>query len=176
MTDFVAGQIGQQAQDVTGTPTDPDALAHAAHAAAGLGVTEADLDAIREQLARFKAQLDAQAAAQRAATPDDVSSSVAALQVQADNHGDPAVIALAADAAKAAESAVESGDFGPLSVIVSRITRQLNRNPAGPGDQFHFSQLRDTAAVHLPDVIDAASPQSADVVPAGKVVAGSVVG
>ena len=62
---------------------------------------------------------------------------------------------------------------------MARIAKQLQANPAAPGDQFHYNQVRDTAAVHIPDVIEAWVPPSAPPstvnLPA-KVVAGSVVG
>ena len=177
---YVTDQLGQQAADVRGADSVED-LGQAAHAQAGIGVTEADLDAIRAQLASFKAQLDAQAAAQRQATPDTITSSVAALQTQLANHGDPVAIELGNDAAEAARNAAESGDTAALASIAARLAKHLVRNAPGPGDQFHYRQVLDTAQTHIPDVIEAFRPPSSavavgsDRAPA-KVVAGSVVG
>lgn len=178
---YVADQIGQHAETVRGDTASPDDIAQPLQAQAGIGVTEADLDGIREQLAAFKAQLDAQAQAQRQATPDTLRSSVAALGVQLANHGDPAAIELGKDAAEAAENAAESGDTGALGNIIKRIEQHLRRHPNGPGEQFHYNQVLDTVAQHIPDVIEAFQPPSSDLAvtssraPA-KVVAGSVVG
>lgn len=182
MTDpneFVAAQIGQQAQNAMGGATEAD-IAQAAQASAGIGVTEADVTAIFAQIQALQKRLDAAEAERRAVAPDALTSSVAALNVQLANHGDPVAIELGADAAEAAKNATDSGDTGPLEQIIQRIGKQLTRNPAGPGDQFHYRQALDTATVHLPDVIEAFVPPSPASAVAGgppaKVVAGSVVG
>ena len=184
MTDpneYVAGQIRQQAQDVKGTTASPEELAQAAQATSGLGVTEADLEAIMAQLAQFKARLDAQEQAQRKATPDTLRSSVAALVTQLANHGDQAAIELGKDAVEAAETAAGGGAIAPLANIAEKLAKHLIRHPAGPGDQFHYRQVLDTAQTHIPDVIDAFQPPSdaqaigSDRAPA-KVLQGSVVG
>jgi hypothetical protein len=178
MTDpsgYVADQIGQQSAGVPAGVPEAD-IAQAAHASAGLGVTEADLDAIKAQLASFQAQLNQAVAAQRAIAPDALTSSVAALNVQLANHGDPVAIELGKDAAEAAAGAADSGDTGALSSIVSRIAQHLKAHPAAPGDQFHYRQVLDTAAVHIPDVIDAVKPVEQIGADVARVVAGSVVG
>jgi hypothetical protein len=177
MTDpsgYVADQIGQQAGPPAAVP-EAD-IAQAAHASAGLGVTEADLDAIKAQLASFAAQLAAQARATRNIAPDALTSSVAALNTQLANHGDTVAMELGKDATEAAANAAESGDTGALSSIVARIAQHLKAHPAGPGDQFHYRQVLDTAAVHIPDVIDSLKPAEEIGTDVARVVAGSVVG
>ena len=186
MTDpneFVAAQIGQQADTALGAgapEADLAAAAQQAQATAGIGVTEADITSILAQIKAMQARLDAAEAQRQASAPDSLTSSVAALRVQLANHGDPAAMALGEDAAEAAKNATESGDTGPLGKIVERIAAQLAKNPPPPGDQSHYQQARDTAAVHLPDVIGAFVPPSSAVAVSGgepvKVVAGSVVG
>jgi hypothetical protein len=173
--DYVADQIGQMASADPGASSETD-LAHAAHASSGLGVTEADLDAIKAQLASFQAQLAQAIAAQSALAPDALTSSVAALTTQLANHGDPVAIELGKDATEAAANAASSGDTGALSSIVARIAQHLKTHPAPPGDQFHYRQVLDTAAVHIPDVIDALKPVEHIGADVAKVVAGSVVG
>jgi hypothetical protein len=177
MTDpgYVADQIGQMAASNPAASSETD-LAQAAQSSAGLGVTEADLDAIKAQLASFQAQLNQAMAAQRAVAPDALTSSVAALNVQLANHGDPVAVELGKDATEAAANAAQSGDTGPLSSIVARIAQHLKAHPAAPGDQFHYRQVLDTAAVHIPDVIDAVRPVETVGADVARVVQGSVVG
>jgi hypothetical protein len=172
---YVADQIGQMANADPGAASTTD-LAEAVHGSAGLGVTEADLEGIKALLASFQARLEAAEATQRAVTPDALTSSVAALNVQLANHGDPVAMELGKDATEAAASATESGDTGPLENIIARIAKQLVANPPAPGDHFHYNLVRDTAAVHVPDVIVAFAPQSSAELAREKVIAGSVVG
>jgi hypothetical protein len=180
--DFVAGQLGQQAGSVLGQGASEEEIAGAAAAHAGSGVTEADLDGIKALLAQFQRRLDAAEAQRQQLAPDALTSSVTALQTQLDNHGDPVAIELGKDAFEAAKSAAETGELGPLAAIAAKIAEHLRRHPAGPGDQFHYRQVLDTAAQHIPDVIEAFRPQAAagqelaSTRPPAKVVAGSVVG
>ena len=182
--EYVAAQIGQQAENTlapAASEQDIAAAAQAAQATAGIGVTEADVTAIFAQLKALQARIDAAEAQRQASAPDSLTSSVDAMRTQLANHGDPAAMALGEDAAEAAKNATETGDTGPLEKIVARIEAALRRNPPPPGDQSHYRQALDTAAVHVPDVIDAFTPPSSAAAvasdrPPAKVVAGSVVG
>ena len=182
--EYVAAQIGQHADDTLAPAASEQDLAQAgmaAQASAGIGATEADISAIFAQLKALQARIDAAEAQRQASAPDSLTSSVASLQTQLANHGDPAAVALGEDAAEAAKNATETGDTGPLGKIVARIEAVLRRNPPPPGDQSHYRQALDTAAVHVPDVIEAFTPPSSAVAvtsdrPPAKVVAGSVVG
>jgi hypothetical protein len=179
MTDpqqFVAAQIGQQAGPAQPAASETE-IAQDLQSQAGMGVTEADLDAIKAQLAAFQKQLNAQAAAQAALAPDTLTGSVASLVTYLQGHGDPAALELGADATEAAKAAADGGNTGALSGIIARIEQHLRRRPPYPGENFHYNNALAIAS-HLPDVIDrvneAAGP-SEDRAPA-KVVAGSVVG
>ena len=66
----VAAQISQMADDAPAPVASESEIAESALAHTGLGVTEADINGILAQLADFKRQLDAQAAATKAAAPD----------------------------------------------------------------------------------------------------------
>lgn len=174
----VADQIGQIARTTQpGSGASEEEIAQGAQAQAGIGVTEADLDAIKAQLADFARQLKAQAAAASAGSPDDLTGSVASLVHYLEAHGDPAAVALGADATEAAKAAAsEGGNTGALSGIVAKIEAHLRQRPPYPGENFHYNNAVAIAS-HLPTVIDRVAPAGSDVaVPSGKVVAGSVVG
>lgn len=152
-TAYVAGQLAEQAGSVTGQTVDQDELAQAAHAAAGSGVTEADIDAIRAQLASFQAQLDKQAAASAQATPDALTGQVGSLNDYLLHHGDPVAKQLGQDAADAAKSAASDGNTGPLSAIVAKIRERLEGNPPYPGENFHYHSAVAVAS-DLPRLIE----------------------
>jgi hypothetical protein len=172
-----AEQIRQQGDTVLGQGASEQEIATAAQAHAGIGVTEADIDAIRQQLASFQKQLDAQAAAQAKVSSDAITGSVATLVHHLEGHGDQAAIELGKDATEAAKAAVSGGNTGALSGIIGRIAAHLRRNPPYPGENFHYNSALSTAE-HLPVVIDRvnASAEPRDDQAPAKVVAGSVVG
>lgn len=177
MSDQFAAQAAEQIGQMAAAPgsSGQDDVAQAALAASGLGVTEADIDAIKAQLADFARQLKAQAAAQAKATPDDITGSVASLEHYLRHHGDEEAQALGADAAEAARGIAAGGNTGALSGIVGRIAAHLRAHPPAPGENFHYRSALGLAE-HLPVVIDrVASASGSEQVP-GKVVAGSVVG
>lgn len=173
MTDYTADQIGQMASAPVGAG--PDEAASAAVATTGLGVTEADIEAIQARLASFERQLKAQAAAQAKATPDDITGSVASLEWYLRHHGDEEAQALGADAAEAAKSVAAGGNTGALRGIAVKLAAHLEAHPPAPGDQHHYRGALGTAK-HLPVILDRAeSARDGEAAP-GKVVAGSVVG
>lgn len=168
MSDPTADQIGQIAQNQP-QPVSESELA--AQAPSGIGVTEADIDAIKAQLADFAAQLRASQLS-ASANPDALTGSVDTLVHHLGAHGDPAAIALGADAAEAVKAAAEGGNTGALSGIIKKISEHLRRNRPYPGENFHYNSAV-SVADHLPVQIDRIneSQQAPD-----KVVSGSVVG
>ena len=175
--EYVAAQIGQQGEQTLGQGASEQEIATAAQAHAGIGVTEADLDEIRAQLADFAKQLAAQAAAQAALSPDTLTGSVASLVTYLEGHGDLAALELGKDATEAAKAAANGGNTGALSGIIAKIEAHLRRRPPYPGENFHYNNAL-AIAQHLPEVIDRvneAAGTNGDPAPA-KVVAGSVVG
>ena len=179
MTDqTVAGQIGQIARNAPGRgdqgASEQD-IALAAQSSAGLGVTEADLDAIRKQLASFQKQLNEQAAASHKASPDDLTGSVASLAHYIEGLADQALTELVAAAAEAAKAAAGGGNTGALSGVVGKLEKYLAAHPPYPGENFHYNNAL-AIARHLPDVIERVAPRDDAEVPPGKVLQGSVVG
>jgi hypothetical protein len=150
-----AEQIAGMAADTPQAVASEQEIADSLAAHAGTGVTEADLDAIKAQLASFAQQLAAQQAAQQdTASPDSVSGTLQTLAHHLEGHGDQTAIALAADAAKAAEAF--TGGSGALSAVadaVEKVRGWLHRNPPYPGENFHYNSAR-SVADHLPVVID----------------------
>jgi hypothetical protein len=172
----VAGQIGQIARGAgLGQGASEEDIAQAAQASTGLGVTEADLDAIKAQLADFARQLAAQAAGAAKLAPDVLTGSVASLVHYLEGHGDKAALALGADATKAAKAAASGGNTGALSGIIAKIAAHLQSHPPYPGENFHYQGALSVAS-HLPVVIGRVNDAAGSDVPSGKVVAGSVVG
>src|ERR1700722_19076768 len=117
LNEYAAGQIRQQGSTlVQGGPVQSEQdIARAAQAHAGIGVTEADIDQIRAQLARVQRQPDGQAAAQPTLTADSLTGSVASLVHYLEGHGDPAALELGKDATEAARAAADGGDTGAPS-------------------------------------------------------------
>jgi hypothetical protein len=156
----------------------------AAQAPSGMGVTEADMDALKAYFERQFAALAAQVGQARGvqAAKNPVASLAGSLSDALDVHADPVAAQLGKDAVDAARNGLDSGDMGPLSKIVSRISTHLARHRPHPGENYHYRLAKEIAGERLPDAIDAyvpppsAAPAVGSSLPPAKVVAGSVTG
>jgi len=176
-TQAAADQIGQIPGTIMGNPASEQDIAQAAQATTGLGVTSVDIDALFKQIQALQARLDAADAA-KLTDQGDLAGTVKTVNYFLAGHGDPKAVALGEDLAAAVAEAGKSGDTTQVAKIADRLDRHLARNAPYPGENYHY---RNAVAFvsDLPDVIDSFKPAPAgsDVaVPAGRVVAGSVVG
>jgi hypothetical protein len=182
MTDpneFVAAQIGQQAALGQPAPVSEQEIAQAAQAQAGMGVTGVDVEALAAQIKAMQARLDEADAAATAAKGNPLADTVKSLGHFLAGHGDARAIALGEDLAAAVADAATSGSVGAVAQIGERLYRHLTRNAPYPGENY-FHRNAVAFAGDLPELIDGFRPASASgsqvALPAGKVVAGSVVG
>lgn len=174
MTDpneFVAGQIGQQAEAVREATPGQAVVAPAA----GLGVTSVDVDQLAAQIAALQARLSDVEEQRAKAAGNPLADTVKSLQHFLGGHGDPAAVELGNDLAAAVDEAGKSGDTSQVAKIADRLDRHLARNAPYPGENyFHRNAVAFTR--DLPDLIDSFKPAGQPDRTPAKVVAGSVVG
>lgn len=175
MTDpqqFVAASIEQQAEAVR-SDTPGSAIVPPA---AGLGVTSVDVDALAAQIQALQARLSDVETERAKAAGNPLADTVKTVQHFLGGHGDPVAVELGNDLAAAVEAAGESGDTSRVAQIADKLDRHLAKNGPYPGENYHYGNARAFVA-DLPDLIDSFKPTGQPAgVPAGKVVAGSVVG
>jgi hypothetical protein len=159
----------------------------AAQASSGIGVTQADMEALYAHIKRMQVQLDAATrAAQAAAGDEPVRTWVKHLAGFVKVHADPAAVSLADDATEAAGNLLapdSAGDTGPLEKITAKLAKHLLRHPPHPGENFHYTQAVAIATTHLPEALeDYVPPPPSGVAmlgsdrPAAKVLSGNVTG
>jgi hypothetical protein len=155
-------------------------------AAAGMGATETDTQALLAQLLEQQARMVAQIAAleaERKATGGEhplvgTAQSLAAVLA---GYPVPEIEAAAAELVDAAKNALDSGDTTYVSKINARLGRLLRRNAPPPGENYHYKQAVEHVEFHVPDVVEGFVPPARPVTAVGggapvKVIAGSVTG
>ena len=151
MTDpqeFVAGQIGQNAETVRSVEPGQEITAPPA----GLGVTGVDVGALAKQIAAMQARID-QADADRArAAGNPLANTVATVNHFLTGHGNPVAAELGNDLAAAVDEAGDSGDTSAMGRIAERLDRHLAKNAPSPGENYAY---RNAVAFvsDLPDLI-----------------------
>ena len=160
---FLAGQqaaqdMGQSAFGTPGEAAQTDEQV-AASIPGGVGVTEADLEAVKalvaQQVAALQSQLTQALAGQAAARGENpVHHLVHRLAMNLGVHNDPKAVSLGDDAKDALANALDAGsDMSALGRITDRISKHLARNRPHPGENFHYQQARQIADELLPDAI-----------------------
>lgn len=177
MTDpnaYVEGQLAQQADDVRGATPGQD-IAQAAQATAGLGVTSVDVDALAAHIQAMQDELNDLKAEKAKAAGNPLADTVKTIQHFLGGHNDATAASLGDDLAAAVEEAGKSGDASRVAQIAAKLDRHLAKNAPYAGENYHYNNA--VAFVSdLPDIIDSFKPAPGASAPAGKVVAGSVVG
>ena len=174
MTDpneFVAAQIGQQAEQVREQTPGQGIVAPPA----GLGVTSVDVEQLAATIAAMQARLNDLEAEKAAASGQPLADTVKTINHFLGGHGDPVAIELGNDLAAAVDEAQQSGDTSRVEQIAARLDRHLARNAPYAGENYHY---RNAAAFtgDLPDLIAGFHPIATPAGPPAKVVAGSVIG
>jgi hypothetical protein len=180
-----AQTMGTQAFGTPGEASSEQDIA--AQASSGIGVTQADMEALYAHIKRMQVQLDAATrAAQAAAGEEPVRTWVKHLARFVTVHADPAAVSLADDATEAASNLLEpgsNGDTGPLEKITAKLARHLQRHPPHPGENFHYNQAVAIATTHLPEALEDYTPPPQSDAPAlgsdrppAKVLSGNVTG
>ena len=175
MTDpqqYVADQIGQQAQTVTGATGSSEIVPPAA----GLGVTSVDADSLLAEIKAMQARLnDLEAEKAAAAGGDPLINTVKTVNHFLAGHGDAQAVELGQDLAAAVDEAGKSGDTSQVAKIAEKLDRHLSKNAPYAGENY-FHKNAQAFVGDLPDLIDSFKPVAQPQASPAKVVAGSVIG